>query len=116
MSSTKSVGSYSPTTRTMILEDVALEMARQRQVWGEQNHPDTLESGNKYALKAEEYKIRCDIRNKNNENTWDLIFLEEVYEALEQAVAGDRDKLAEELIQVAAVACSWHEALYRRNK
>jgi hypothetical protein len=44
--------------------------------------------------------------------TWRDILLEEVYEAFAET---DSDRLREELIQVAAVALSWVDAIDRRK-
>ena len=47
--------------------------------------------------------------------TRDFILLEEVYEALTEAAAGDLDKLEEELIQSAAVIAAWIYDIRRRK-
>jgi NTP pyrophosphatase (non-canonical NTP hydrolase) len=46
--------------------------------------------------------------------SWDKILVEEVAEAVEAAANGDLTALREELVQVAAVAVAWIEAINRR--
>ena len=87
-----------------VLADVAQERARQDHLWGTQDHDDGV---------------------------WSLILTEEVGEASEQALRlmfppmsdeawegygrlGTMTRLRTELIQVAAVAVAWVEALDRR--
>jgi NTP pyrophosphatase (non-canonical NTP hydrolase) len=69
-----------------VLAEVAAERARQDHKWGEQNHEDAF---------------------------WYLILGEEVGEVA-KATLDSVQELREELIQVAAVAVSWIEAIDRR--
>lgn len=77
----------------LVLADVLAERIRQDDQWGEQNHAD---------------------------HWWHLILTEEVGEVA-QAVLHDwfggpaEDTVREELVQVAAVALSWLEAIDRRR-
>ena len=114
-----------------LLQAVADEQARQVEKWGEQNHPDislylpkdtdperVAQSSDRiresYARSAEDTKRTNDrIVEADQILGWDTILLEEVYEALEEA---DPEKLIVELIQVAAVALSYVEAIERRTK
>ncbi len=89
------------------LEDVALEMERQQVLWGEQNH-DNGTSPDTYAGALHQARLDADdIPNL----TWAKILAEEFYEAMSEQ---DPKQLQEELIQVAAVAVSWAEAIDRR--
>jgi hypothetical protein len=109
-----------------ILDLIASERAAQDYKWGEQNHQDlaseigmSIDSDTvrvMYASQAALHKRLNDARVKQGDIAWDSILLEEVYEALE--LAGDPSKaseLADELVQVAAVAVAWVEALKRRH-
>lgn len=112
-------------------QDVTTERARQDAKWGEQNHPDGTgersiplgrivyhgpavpENGDKHyafglALMA---KQATDQAARAGTVTWADILLEEVFEALAE---GDTARLRTELIQVAAVAQQWAEAIDRR--
>lgn len=73
----------------MVLEEVLLERDDQERKWGTQNHID--------------FK-------------WFAILAEEVGEAAEAALENDqgRGELREELVQTAAVAVAWIEAIDRR--
>lgn len=94
-----------------ILQDIARERGRQLQKWGEQNHPDGT---------GDPERVRAMLVAKQKENlafntgngTWLHIMEEEVAEAFAET---DQKRLREELIQVAAVAVSWIEAIDRSN-
>lgn len=112
-----------------VLGDVRDERARQHEQWGEQNHPDidphdlpAVVRG-EYAFRAERWKAinarragdGCEVKHRNPEaacTAWDGILLEEVFEALAEE---DPVKLRVELVQIAAVACAWVEAIDRRG-
>ena len=94
-----------------VLAEVGCERVRQDRKWGEQNHPDgtgpTIPS-----LNAREHAIReCDYAAKKGTLSWRHILEEEYREALAES---DPAKLRIELVQVAAVAVSWVEAIDRR--
>lgn len=96
------------------LEEVAQERLRQDAKWGEQNHPDgTGPVAFHIHIKgvADRYRQECDLAHRGGKGTWRHILLEEVWEAMAEA---DSAKLREELIQVAAVAAAWVEAIDRR--
>lgn len=100
-----------------VLAAVHAERGLQDAKWGEQNHPDVrprrgLFDRQNYAVEADAWKLVNDGRVKDGTVAWDGILLEEVYEALAET---DSVKLRAELIQVAAVAVSWVEAIDRRG-
>ncbi len=95
-----------------MLDLVKEEMERNLARWGEQNHRDGT------CPKAY-YRNLTDCRYFNQEAvkrgdlTWKLILEEEVLEAFCES---DPQRLQEELIQVAAVALQWAEAIKRRKE
>lgn len=98
--------------RVNVLKGVNEELNRQNELWGEQNHSDG--TGDEW------WTISAGVqRDSNDENdevgalTWRGILLEEVYEALAES---NRQSLREELMQVAAVALQWAEAIDRGNE
>lgn len=93
-----------------VLNEIEDERDRQDAKWGEQNHPDGT-SPVKFGPIAEHYRDECDRNHKVGFGTWLDILLEEVYEA----AASSGSELREELIQVAAVAAAWVEAIDRRT-
>lgn len=110
------------------LFDVIEELERQDKKWGEQNHPngtgpdvypfdgiDDVEQMEPCDIDATTLMVRAkgstDFRARINSVTWRDILLEEVFEALAEDVPW---KLREELIQVAAVATQWVEAIDRK--
>lgn len=100
-----------PDPVTAALDEVAAERVRQDAKWGEQNHPDgtrpTIPT-----LNAREQAIHeCDYAHRNGTGTWRHILEEEVAEAFAES---DPVKLRAELVQVAAVAVAWVEAIDRR--
>lgn len=91
-----------------VLAEVAMERTRQDDKWGEQNHPDgTGEPGSRHL--ADWARAVCKAKSPD---TWLKILLEEVFEA---GAESDPALLREELIQVAAVATQWVEAIDRRT-
>jgi hypothetical protein len=96
---------------TFPLQEVANERARQNIKWGEQNHPDG--TGDAAAVAAADFaKAECDKAAKEGRCDWRYILDEEVAEAFAES---DLVRLRTELIQVAAVAVSWVEAIDRRT-
>lgn len=96
---------------------IAIEGERLRQLekWGVQTGKRLDGTGiQSYRLFAEEYQRQNDARHEAGKaGVWAKILLEEVYEALAES---DPDKLAHELVQVAAVATAWLEDLaYRKD-
>ncbi|MDY0828570.1 hypothetical protein SK224_05450 [Microbacterium sp. BG28] len=111
-----------------VLDEVAAERARQSAKWGVQRHPDGTgpdsmplyaETATGIADNDEAAYIRDvmqgrtewrfhDTSTRDQPGTWTDILLEEVFEALAES---DPEKLRTELIQVAAVATQWVEAI-----
>ena len=115
-----------------ILIEVEGECVKQLEKWGVQNHADgtggeTMIFGRRFAHTARDLKALNDYRASGKgvefdvitgeasacKPAWSLILLEEVYEAVE---SDDVKSLRAELIQVAAVAASWIEAIDRREE
>lgn len=92
------------------LGEVARERILQNEKWGEQNHPDGTGLPTDRSM-ADYFASRCQRDATEGMTTWRGILLEEVYEALAEA---DPVQLRAELVQVAAVAVAWIEALDRR--
>ena len=119
-----------PTHLNPVERAVRDEREAQDRKWGEQNHPD-LDPHDIGVVTRNEYRFRADRwREINTERAerdcgrtqpatggpctaWDGVLLEEVYEALAEE---DPAKLRAELIQVAAVAQAWAEAIDRRTQ
>lgn len=94
------------------------ELERQDKLWGQQDHPDGTGPilgvhGEPFEKMARDLKLFNDFLEQRNEPMWAPILLEEVYEALAEE---DAPRLEEELLQVAAVAVQWAEALQRRGR
>jgi hypothetical protein len=126
--------SYFTANLTPVEEEIRDERARQDAKWGEQNHPDLdptdidIVARNVYAFRAKRWQeinaeraeptvtTRCRVcpegDTPHKHTAWDGVLLEEVYEALAEP---DPDKRRDELIQVAAVAVAYIEALDRRT-
>lgn len=93
-----------------VFRDIVEERAAQNAKWGEQNHPDG--TGRPYdQFHADKARRLCNDAAEAGVVTWRHILREEVAEALAES---DPAKLREELIQVAAVAAAWVEAIDRR--
>ncbi len=96
---------------TFPLQEVANERARQNIKWGDQDHPDG--TGDAPAVAAAVFaKAETNKAAEQGTLDWRLILDEEVAEAFAES---DRVKLRTELIQVAAVAIAWVEAIDRRT-
>jgi len=133
-----------PTHRHEVLCEINAERTRQDAKWGEQNHPDVdrvltdrgpspqdpvrFPGGCSPRRMAEHYgvpttrcaKAECDGAAEIGQCTWAHILVEEVAEAIEAACESQQgrmsvDALRAELVQVAAVAVSWIEAIDRRK-
>jgi len=91
------------------LSEVRDERARQDAKWGEQNHPNGTGLYQQEAA-AERARLVCDLNFRNGKGTWADILREEFAEALAEK---DPYRLRAELIQVAAVAVAWVEAIDR---
>lgn len=97
--------------REAVLEEVRCERRTQDVKWGEQNHPDGT-GGEWEVLKANMARDACNQAARLGELTYRHILREEVYEAFAES---DPAKLRTELVQVAAVAVAWIEAIDRRG-
>jgi hypothetical protein len=93
------------------LDLIRVERERQDEKWGEQNHRDG--TGYSYERDRENYRKACQQAAAEGVVAWVDILLEEVYEA---AAETDPEKLATELIEVAAVAVQWFDAIVRRHQ
>jgi hypothetical protein len=102
-----------------VIAHIADERMRQDEKWGEQNHPDgtgpdvpmpsTWLNMRQMAERAHE---ACQTKADRGDVSWRDILLEEVYEALAER---NPASLRAELLQVAAVAANWAEAIDRRT-
>lgn len=108
---------FFPIQSNKVLAEVADERERQDIAWGEQNHPNHVPGQGplgveKLEREATHWKNRNRHRVNRDELAWDGILLEEAFEAVAET---DPAKLRAELIQVAAVAVCWVEAIDRRT-
>ena len=94
-----------------VLHEVEKERKAQDAKWGQQNHPDGTGLPSDPS-NADLTRALCDVAFKDGRGTWRHILMEEVAEAYAES---DPAPLREELIQVAAVATAWVEALDRRE-
>lgn len=111
-----------------VLDAVAQERLRQDNKWGVQDHVDFA-----YDPSGQDDDIitrlaisrraidQCDSAFRRGIGSWSHILVEEVSEAVEKAELASRDhlthdaELRKELVQVAAVAVAWIEAIDRRQ-
>lgn len=97
-----------------VLNDIHRERVKQAAKWGDQTHDIFTDR----RVEAERARHRiaaetCKLMFSAVENPgWDLILLEEVYEAFSEE---DPHKIREELVQVAAVACAIIEDLDKKH-
>jgi hypothetical protein len=98
-------------TIARVLADIGAERVAQNEKWGEQNHPDG--TGNRSQQERAEFARRwCESAFESGYGTWADVLNEEVAEAQAER---DPAKLRAELVQVAAVAAAWIEAIDRRT-
>lgn len=95
-----------------VILDIIDERVRQDAKHGPQNWPDGT-GRPPDPVTAAASRDRCDRAFENGRGTWRDILQEEVDEAFAEH---DLQKLRTELVQVAAVAVNWIEALDRRSK
>jgi hypothetical protein len=95
-----------------VFDEVRAERERQDAKWGEQNHPDGTSDNPMNREIAAISKQDCDEAFADDRGTWSHILDEEVAEAFAES---DPQKLRTELLQVAAVAVAWVEAIDRRG-
>jgi len=101
-----------------LLRDVGEERARQIAKWGLQDHPDapaSVRAPNAYfGIPTEQSaKLQTDDAFRRGLGSFGHILLEEVAEAY--GAIGHDAALRAELVQVAAVAIAWCEAIDRRK-
>lgn len=92
------------------LWEVAAERARQDARWGEQNHPDGTDT--QHRAYADDIRAAVQRNAANGTLTWHDVLSEEFAEATAET---DPTRLRAELVQVAAVAVAWVEAIDRRE-
>lgn len=98
-----------------VLIEVSRERERQQAKFGQQNCPDSDPvNWGRLIPPASQAKVVTDARFAAGGGTWADILVEEVAEAHDEADAGAVDRLRAELVQVAAVAVAWIEAIDRR--
>lgn len=101
-----------PTYLNPVERAVRDEREAQDRTWGEQNHPDGTATTEMRTFAAEQHRRLCKEAAERGDVTWRHILLEEVHEAFAET---DPVRLRAELIQVAAVAQAWAEAIDRRT-
>lgn len=106
-------------TRPDVLAEVDRELDLIESVFGEQDHPNgtgpelqLLDTLARYSSLRNVAQAQTDVRAAAGSVTFADILLEEVFESLAE---DDPDKLRAELIQVAAVAAQWIEAIDRKD-
>lgn len=113
-----------PPAEMRVLTEVQTERASQDVKWGEQNHPDGTgpylsvfnrvsvpSHGNLNRMICQEATTECNTMHAQGRGTWQHILTEEWAEAI---ACDNPTELRVELIQVAAVAVAWVEAIDRR--
>lgn len=93
-----------------VLMEIWNERDAQDEKWGQQNHANGT-GGWFLRRAAEEARTACNFATSEGRLTWRHILEEEVAEVFAESDAG---KLRTELLQVAAVAAAWVEAIDRR--
>jgi hypothetical protein len=93
-----------------VLADVIAERAAQDARWGPQDPPDG--TGPAHAAEADTLRDACAAAFRDGAGSWRHILAEEVAEAFAE---DDPDLLRAELVQVAAVAVKWIQALDGRS-
>lgn len=96
-----------------VLNEIRIERSKQDTKWGEQNHPDgTMRYGHMELQAVLNAKRSCEVLAAAGKLTWRDILGEEIAEAYAEK---DPANLRAELVQVAAVAVAWIEAIDRRT-
>lgn len=93
-----------------VLNEVGAERAAQDARWGTQEFPDG--TGEEFRGDADAARDRCRAAGRAGELTWRHVLAEEFFEALAES---DPRRLRAELVQTAAVAVQWVQALDRRH-
>ncbi|MEV0441850.1 hypothetical protein AB0I84_06065 [Streptomyces spectabilis] len=100
-----------PTLNT-VLDEIRTERARQDAKFGEQNHPDGTAADFTARAMRDSARVVCESKAARGALTWVDVLDEEYWEARAET---DPAKLRAELVQVAAVAVAWIEAIDRRT-
>lgn len=104
---------FALTPTSVVLAEIADERDRQDAKWGPQDHRDgTAKNGHIDSEMAAMARRICQGAAEFGGATWRMILDEEVREAFAE---NDPAKLRAELVQVAAVAVAWIEAIDRRQ-
>lgn len=101
------------------IRDALLEMKRQVDKWGIQNHESYTQAGvlaGNSVWFANQAKAVCDLKAERGDLSWTDILLEEVFEAIEEAEKGNLVNLDTELVQCIAVIQSWRESISRNAR
>ncbi|HEY3479057.1 MAG TPA: hypothetical protein VGL02_09175 [Streptomyces sp.] len=108
-----------PLSTATVLGEVADRRRQQDTTFGEQNHPDGTGPDveltgllRRAADAAHTARFTTELARAEGRLTWLHILREEVYEALAEAAPAD---LRDELLDVAATAVVWIEAIDRRG-
>ncbi|MEU4328690.1 2'-5' RNA ligase family protein [Nonomuraea dietziae] len=99
-----------PGSLAAVLADVAAERVAQDAMWGVQELPDG--TGPERTAAAAQARAELEAAARQGGHTWRHVLHEEVMEAFAE---DDPDLLRAELVQVAAVAVKWAQALERRG-
>lgn len=102
-------GLLNPDATMAVMQEVVNERIAQDAKWGQQDHPNGT-GGFAANYESEVARKRTDTAARNGTLTWKLILDEEVREAFAEI---SLERLREELLQVAAVATAWAEAIDR---
>jgi len=97
-----------------VLREIQAERARQDVKWGEQNHLDGTGLALPQQWRGASVLARklCQLAARMGTCTWRHLLFEEVTEAFDAETV---EELRAELVQVAAVATQWVEAIDRRS-
>lgn len=93
-----------------VLDEVLAERGTQELKWGHQDHPDGTGSHTSKTL-ATAARNACERAFEENRGTWRHILAEEFHEAISEEKP---EHLRAELLQVAAVAVAWVQAIDKR--
>lgn len=94
-----------------VLADITTEREAQHTIWGVQHHmPDG--TGPQWTSLAETARGECEHASEAARLSWRHVLVEEVAEALAE---NDPARLRHELVQVAAVAVQWIQAIDHRT-
>jgi hypothetical protein len=99
-----------PGSLARALGDVAAERAAQDALWGMQVLPDGT-GADGAAAESDRARLETETASRAGTLTWRHVLAEEVLEAFAES---DPKRLRAELVQVAAVAVKWIQALDRR--